>query len=72
VLPEEGVQKQIEIYRSMTGAQRLHIGFELYELAVEICRTGIKNQYPDWSEREIEAELRKRLRDAANRFYLCY
>lgn len=60
--PKEGRKKQIEIYRSMTGAQRLQIGFELYEFAVEICRAGIKNQHPDWNKEEIQAELRRRLK----------
>ena len=59
--PKEGIQKQLEIYRSMTGAQRLQIGFELYETALEICRFGIKDQHPDWNEKEIQAEIRRRL-----------
>ena len=34
--PEEGLQKQIEIYRRMTDQQRLQISFELYELAEKL------------------------------------
>jgi len=65
----EGIQKQIEIYRLMTGAQRLCIGFELYETAIAICHAGIKRPYPDWAEREIKAELVTRLKAPATRLY---
>jgi len=66
---KEGMQKQIEVYSSLSGAQRLQIGFELYDSAVAICRAGIKRRHPDWSEEEINAELGSLFRDAATRLY---
>lgn len=64
--PTEGLQKQIEIYRGMTGTQRSQIGLQLYELAQELVRSGVRHQHPDWDSRRVEAEVIRRFRLAAN------
>ena len=63
--PEEGLRKQIEIYRGMTGQQRLQIGFELYELSGALVRAGVRHDYPDWDEQQVEEEVNRRFRRAA-------
>jgi len=60
--PDAALKKQIERYREMTGEQRLGIAFDLRELACEIARAGIRHQYPDAPETEINERLRERLR----------
>ncbi len=45
--PAEGLKKQIDIYREMTGTQRAQIGLQLYELAQELVRSGVRHQHPD-------------------------
>jgi hypothetical protein len=60
--PEEGLRKQIEIYRGMTGQQRLQIGLRLYELARALVRGGVRHQHPDWDERQVEEEVTRRFR----------
>ena len=41
--PEEGMWKQIEIYRQMTPQQRLQISFDLYEFTRTLVRQGVKH-----------------------------
>jgi hypothetical protein len=60
--PAEGLQKQIELYRQMTGRQRLQIGFELYELAHEMVQCSVRQQHPDWDARQVSAEVLRRFR----------
>lgn len=52
---------QLEIYRGMTGEQRLDIALNLHELSCEIARDGIRDQYPGASAAEVEEKLRERL-----------
>ncbi len=48
--PEEGLARQIEMYRQMTGEQRLKIALDLHEFAGNISRGGIRRQYPGASD----------------------
>jgi hypothetical protein len=63
--PDEGLRKQIELYRAMTPQQRLQISFELDELARQLARAGVHHQHPDWSAQRIEREVARRFRLAA-------
>jgi hypothetical protein len=60
--PEQGLRKQIEVYRRMTGRQRLEIGFELYELAHEMIRCSVRHQHPDWTADQVGQEVLRRFR----------
>jgi hypothetical protein len=59
--PEDALAKQIEIYRSMTGEQRLKIALDLHTFACEVARAGIRRQYPDATVEEVEQHLRRRI-----------
>ena len=59
--PEAALAKQIELYRAMTGQQRLAIALDLHEFACDVARAGIRHQYPDASADEVERELRRRI-----------
>lgn len=63
--PEEGMWKQIELYRQMTGQQRLQISFELYDFTRLLVRQGVKHQHPEWDAQQVEAEVLRRFRLAA-------
>jgi hypothetical protein len=63
--PEEGMWKQIEIYRRMTPQQRLQIGFELYALAHEMVHCSVRHQHPDWDDQQVNQEVRRRFLLAA-------
>jgi hypothetical protein len=59
--PEQGLQKQIERYRRMTGEERLAIALELHELSCNVAREGIRHQNPNADEAEVERLLRQRI-----------
>lgn len=53
--------KQIELYRQMTGEQRLAIALGLHEMSCDVAREGIRRQHPGADAEEIERLLRERL-----------
>ena len=46
--------------RRMTPAERIEDVFKLYDMGVELMRSGIRAQHPDWSGDQIEAEISRR------------
>jgi hypothetical protein len=61
VSPEAATQMQIERYRQMTGEERVRIGFDLFKLACEVTRAGIRCQHPAADEAEVNRLLSERL-----------
>jgi hypothetical protein len=59
--PDEAVDRQIEMYRQMTGEQRLKIALDLREFACNVARDGIRFQYPGASDDEVEQHLGRRI-----------
>ncbi len=59
--PAEATQRQIEQYRAMTGQQRLQIALDLHEFACNVAREGIRRQFPNATEEEVEQQLRRRI-----------
>lgn len=59
--PDDALARQIEIYRSMSGQQRLKIALDLHEFACNVSRAGIRRQFPDANEDEVEEYLKRRL-----------
>jgi hypothetical protein len=55
------LEKQIQIYRRMTGQERLAIALNLHEMSCEIAREGIRRQHPRADAEEIERLLRRRI-----------
>ena len=58
---EAALEKQIELYRQMTGEQRLRIALGLHELSCEVSRAGIRRQFPEATVEEVELKLRERI-----------
>ena len=50
---------QREIVRSMTEERRLLSALEISLLCREFMIAGIRNNYPAWSDKEVEAEARR-------------
>ena len=67
--PDEGARKQIEVYRRMSGRQRLAIAFEMWEMALAMARASEKTLNPRLSETEIEKRARKRMTDGTTGTY---
>ena len=65
--PEEGAKQQIEIYKRMSGKDRLKIAFEMWETALKLIKASEKTLHPDVSEKEIERLARKRMTNGATR-----
>jgi hypothetical protein len=58
---EDALQKQIELYRGMSGEQRLKIALGLHDLSCEMARAGIRHQFPRATPEEVESKLRERI-----------
>jgi hypothetical protein len=54
-----------EIYRSMTGAQRLKIANDMFESARRMIASHLASEHPDWDERRIQEETARRLSHGA-------
>lgn len=65
--PEAALARQIELYRAMSGEQRLAIALDLHALSCDLAREGIRQQYPHAGEQEVERRLRQRI-EAARHF----
>lgn len=65
--PATALETQLEIYRRMTGEERLAIALRLHELACDVAREGIRDQYPGATEEEVEQHLRRRIELAQGR-----
>jgi hypothetical protein len=48
---------QLEIYRAMSGEQRLLIALDMSLFARELARQGIRHDHPEWSEEQVAREL---------------
>ncbi|MEJ2209039.1 MAG: hypothetical protein P8129_08390 [Anaerolineae bacterium] len=53
--------RQVEIWRAMTGAQRLELVGQAYHLALEKARASERRLHPDASPRELERHVIRRL-----------
>lgn len=54
-------RQEIERAREMTFAQKFLAGAELFDYACAISRGGIKMDHPDFDERQITEELKRRI-----------
>ncbi|MEE9557598.1 MAG: hypothetical protein V3V76_10075, partial [Candidatus Adiutricales bacterium] len=63
--PDEGARKQVEIYKRMSGKDKLKITFEMWEIAFGLVKSSEKVLYPNLNEKEIERLARKRMTDGA-------
>lgn len=52
---------KIEQAQRMTEKQRLEAGGELFDYACRITSAGIRCDHPDWTNRQVLDELRRRL-----------
>jgi hypothetical protein len=48
---------QDEIYRNMSGQQRLELMFEMSMREKESTKARIRKEHPDWNEQQVAREL---------------
>lgn len=53
----EAAEIQLEIFRRMTGEERLRRALELSDFFREVSLSRIRAEHPDWSEWEVKREL---------------
>jgi hypothetical protein len=51
--------EQKKIYESMSAEQKVRIALRLYYSAQQLKLAGLRDQNPDWTEREIQEQLRQ-------------
>jgi hypothetical protein len=56
---EQTSPEQFAAYRAMTGAQRLQVAEQLYWSARKMKLAGLRSQHPDWTEQQLEDEVRR-------------
>ena len=49
---------QVKIYREMSHERKLEIAMQLFHSAYSLKRSALQFQHPEWSDREIDQELR--------------
>lgn len=54
-----------EVFRAMTGAQRLKIANNLFESARRMIASHLAAEHPDWDQRRIQEETARRLSHGA-------
>jgi exonuclease VII small subunit len=60
--PAAALEKQLELYRRMSGEERLETALRLHEFACDLAREGIRRLYPNAEEGRIEELLKERIR----------
>ncbi len=54
-----------EVLRRKTPAERLRIGFSLWESAYRMLKTHLGKTHPEWDAAQVETEVVKRLSHGA-------
>lgn len=49
----------IAILRSMTGAQKLRVAFQMYWGARRLKAEELRQQHPEWSEEQVQQEVKE-------------
>ena len=56
---EQPGSKHIEIFRAMSGQERLKVAAQMYWSARKMKAAGVRAQHPEWPEPQVEAEVRR-------------
>jgi Rv0078B-related antitoxin len=52
----EAREIQLQIYRSMSGAQKIRLAREMSEVAREFAKARIRTEHPDWETSQVDLE----------------
>lgn len=59
--PADARKLQDEIFRRMTPAERIDCAMRWTAFTLEVARSGIRSQHPDWTPEQVERELGRRI-----------
>ena len=51
--------KQTELLKKMTPAQKLNLAQQLYNSARQLKEAGVRMQHPDWDETQVQKAVRE-------------
>lgn len=54
-------QKRVEILRRLSGEQRLMLAIEMWRTACQLTRDGVRAQFPNYSDAQVNRELARRI-----------
>ena len=54
-------QKRVDALKKLSGEQRLALAFEMWRTACELTRDGIRTQFPNYSDEQVNRELARRI-----------
>jgi hypothetical protein len=54
-----------QVFRAMTGAQRLKIANDMFESARRMIASHLASEHPDWDEQRLQEETARRLSHGA-------
>ncbi len=54
---QEAERVQLEVFRRMTGEQRLKLALQMSDFARELSLSRIRAEHPQWSDWEVKREL---------------
>lgn len=57
----EAEEFYLAVMRRMTPEQKWRAAIELWELAVEFARAGVRSSHPGWSEMQVQNEVARRI-----------
>lgn len=52
----EAAAVQLEIWRKMSGEQRMTLAYEMSMFGRELAKEGIRQRHPDWTEAQVDRE----------------
>jgi hypothetical protein len=61
-----GQEVQREIFQKMTPEQKLHLSMRLYYSAWELKSAWLRQIHPDWTQEQIQQEVRRIFTNAGN------
>lgn len=53
----ESASRQIEVFRQMTGAERVAMALSMSEAAQELAVAGIRHRHPNWTAEQVRDAL---------------
>jgi hypothetical protein len=54
-----------KVLQAKTPEERLHMAFECNRTARKFMAAGLRSQYPDWTDEQIQAEIARRMAGGA-------
>jgi len=49
----DAARRQTEIFRRMSGAERIELALSMSEAAREVSLTGIRHRHPQWTDEQV-------------------